>query len=387
MNNSVKDVMDYVVEEDVKFIRLAFCDLTGKLKNAAIQPEELMRAFSDGIEFDGSAIDGFMPEKKSDLFLFPDPTTLTLLPWRPTHGKVIRLFCDVKYPDRTPHELDSRQILKNAIAYAKSKGISCNFGTEFEFYLFKLDENGVRTDVPCDNGGYMDVAPLDKGENVRREICLSIEEMGLSPERSHHEEGPGQNEIDFKYADALTSADQSVIFKNATETIAYKNGLWASFEPKPIANKSGSGTHINVSVKSADGHDIFEAFMSGVLLNSRAMTAIFNPTDNSYLRLGEMKAPSEIFVGNEDRTAFIRVPATSGTPRFELRSPDGAANIYLAYALIIYAGVDGVLANMKLPSEAIGAIPKSLSEAKKALKESEFINKHLNRRLIDRIII
>lgn len=385
MNNSVKDVMDYIREEDVKFIRLAFCDLNGNLKNAAIQPEELEKAFIDGISFDGSAIGGFECPEKSDLFLFPDPSTLTLLPWRPSHGKVVRLFCNIKYPDGTFYELDSRKVLSDAVAYAKEKGISCNIGTEFEFYLFKLNENGEKTDVPCDNGGYMDVAPLDKGENTRREICLTIEEMGLSPERSHHEEGPGQNEIDFKYSDALSSADHAVIFKNATETIAYKNGLWATFEPKPIENKSGSGVHINVSVKSDDGSDVMDSFIAGVLENIKDMTAILNPTENSYERLGEMKAPKKIFASNENRTALIRIPATKEEKRFELRSPDGKANVYLAYALILYAGTEGVEKKLKLSREINGTLPETLAEAKELFKNSKFIKKYLNKKIIDRI--
>lgn len=385
MNNSVKDVMDYIREEDVKFIRLAFCDLSGNLKNAAIQPEELEKAFSDGILFDGSAIDGFESPEKSDLFLFPDPTTLTLLPWRPSHGKVVRLFCNIKYPDGTFYELDSRKVLSDAIAFAKERGVSCNIGTEFEFYLFKLNENGEKTDIPCDNGGYMDVAPLDKGENTRREICLTIEEMGLSPERSHHEEGPGQNEIDFKYSDALASADHAVIFKNATETIAYKNGLWASFDPKPIEDRSGSGVHINVSVIKEDGDDVLDSFIAGVLDNVRDMTAVLNPVEASYKRLGEMKAPKKIFASNENRTALIRIPATKEGKRFELRSPDGKANVYLACALIIYAGVEGIEKNLKLSKEIKGALPGTLAEAKEIFKNSKFIKKYLNKKIIDRI--
>ena len=223
MKYTVNDVMEYVREEDVKFIRLAFCDLGGNLKNLSVMPEELKRAFDRGIAFDGSAIKGFELVEKSDLFLFPDPDTLTLLPWRPSHGKVIRLFCDIKYPDGRPYELDSRRILKDAVLKAKEYNLDVEVGAEFEFYVFKTDENGEKTDIPCDNAGYMDVAPADRGENLRREICLTIEEMGLNPECSHHEEGPGQNEIDFKYSDALSTADHAVIFKNATESIALRD--------------------------------------------------------------------------------------------------------------------------------------------------------------------
>lgn len=392
MKNSVNDVMDFVKEEDVKFIRLAFCDAEGKIRNASIMPGELENAFKNGVSFDASAV-GFGKVEKSDLFLFPDPDTLTLLPWRPSHGRVIRLFCDIKYLDGTPFELDSRNVLKNAVAYAGRSGITCNFGTEFEFYLFKLDENGEKTRIPCDNAGYMDVAPDDKGENVRREICLTIEEMGLSPECSHHEEGPGQNEIDFKYSDALSSADHAVIFRNATETISYKNGLWASFDPKPLPDKSGSGMHVNVSVISEKGEDVFDSFVAGVLKEVKNMTYFLNKTEQSYLRLGEMKAPGRVCWGNSNRSALIRIPASKTGKRFEMRSPDGKANVYLVYALIIYAGVEGVKNKLKLPAEqkenAFGIaggdaelLPDSLNAARELAVNSEFIRKFLDEKFI-----
>ena len=392
MKNSVNDVMDFVKEEDVKFIRLAFCDAEGKIRNASIMPGELENAFKNGVSFDASAV-GFGKVENSDLFLFPDPDTLTLLPWRPSHGRVIRLFCDIKYPDGTPFELDSRNVLKNAVAYAARNGITCNFGTEFEFYLFKLDENGEKTHIPCDNAGYMDVAPDDKGENVRREICLTIEEMGLSPECSHHEEGPGQNEIDFKYSDALSSADHAVIFRNATETISYKNGLWASFDPKPLPDKSGSGMHVNVSVISEKGEDVFDSFVAGVLKEVKNMTYFLNKTEQSYLRLGEMKAPGSVCWGNSNRSALIRIPASKTGKRFEMRSPDGKANVYLVYALIIYAGVEGVKNKLKLPAEqkenAFGnaggdseLLPDSLNAARELASNSKFIGKFLDEKFI-----
>lgn len=390
MKNTISDVMDYIKEEDVKFIRLAFCDVRGKIRNASIMPGELENAFKYGVSFDACAV-GFGSVEQSDLFLFPDPDTLTVLPWRPSHGRVIRLFCDVKYPNGEPFELDSRKVLKNAVEYAASYGISCNFGSEFEFYLFKLDENGEKTLIPCDDAGYMDVAPEDKSENIRREICLTIEEMGLSPECSHHEEGPGQNEIDFKYSDALSSADHAVIFKNATETIARKNGFWATFEPKPIADKSGSGMHVNVSV-NCDKDGAFESFMAGVLAEIKSMTYFLNNTEQSYLRLGEMKAPSTISWGESNRSALIRVPSTRKEKRFELRSPDGSGNVYLAYALILYAGTDGVRKKLKLPEKSdknlfecnssFDRLPESLENAKTVAENSEFIKKYIDKKFI-----
>ena len=393
MKYTVNDVMEYVREEDVKFIRLAFCDLGGNLKNLSVMPEELKRAFERGIAFDGSAIKGFELVEKSDLFLFPDPDTLTLLPWRPSHGKVIRLFCDIKYPDGRPYELDSRRILKDAVLKAKEYNLDVEVGAEFEFYVFKTDENGEKTDIPCDNAGYMDVAPADRGENLRREICLTIEEMGLNPECSHHEEGPGQNEIDFKYSDALSSADHAVIFKNATESIAYKNGFYATFDPKPIDGELGSGMHVNVSVKGGDDKT-FSRFLAGVLRRIKDITAFLNPTESSYKRLGEKKAPKVVGWGRENRSCLVRIPATNGgEKRFELRSPDGKSNVYLVYALVIYAGIEGIKDKLTLGEETVNnayvtggeKLPESLKDAKKAAYESEFVNKYLPKRIVDKM--
>lgn len=393
MKYTVNDVMEYVREEDVKFIRLAFCDLGGNLKNLSVMPEELKRAFDRGIAFDGSAIKGFELVEKSDLFLFPDPDTLTLLPWRPSHGKVIRLFCDIKYPDGRPYELDSRRILKDAVLKAKEYNLDVEVGAEFEFYVFKTDENGEKTDIPCDNAGYMDVAPADRGENLRREICLTIEEMGLNPECSHHEEGPGQNEIDFKYSDALSSADHAVIFKNATESIAYKNGFYATFDPKPIDGEPGSGMHVNVSVKGGDDKT-FSRFLAGVLRRIKDITAFLNPTESSYKRLGEKKAPKVVGWGRENRSCLVRIPATNGgEKRFELRSPDGKSNVYLVYALVIYAGIEGIKDKLTLGEETVNdayvtggeKLPESLKDAKKAAYESEFVNKYLPKRIVDKM--
>ena len=233
MAYSIKEVLEFVEENDVKFIRLAFCDLFGTQKNISIMPDELERAFNEGISFDASAIKGFADVSKSDLLLFPDPSTLNVLPWRPQQGRVVRFFCDIKTPEKKNVEYDSRNILKNTIKKCISKGYTPYIGTECEFYLFKTDENGDPTTVPHDNGGYLDIAPIDKGENIRREICLCLEEMGIKPESSHHEQGPGQNEIDFKYSDSLTAADNFLTFKSVVMAISARNGLFASFIPKP----------------------------------------------------------------------------------------------------------------------------------------------------------
>ena len=390
MSYSYEEVIDFVEQEDVIFIRLAFTDAYGRQKNIAIPPDELPRAFSDGISFDASAIAGFSSVVKSDLFLFPIPSTLTVLPWRSLHGKVVRMFCDIRYPDGTPYEKDSRAILKQAVKAAADKGISVYFGTEFEFYLFNTDEKGQPTREPLDNAGYFDVAPYDKGENVRRDIVLTLKEMGMYPETSHHEEGPGQNEVDFRHADAMTAADNALNFKNVVHAIAAQNGLIADFSPKPLSDCSGNGLHINMSVNRLDGGDsteLTEHFMAGILAHVREMSAFLNPTEDSYKRLGERKAPKYVSWSYQNRSQLIRIPAASGVyKRFELRSADPTANPYIVFALLIYAGLDGIDKNTPLPepvdmdlydaanAAGLTKLPDYLSEAVDIAKKSEFVS-------------
>ena len=350
---TAQEVFDFVKEEDVKFIRLAFCDTLGRQKNISILPSELHRAFEDGISFDASAICGFGGAEKSDLLLFPDPSTLNVLPWRPSHGKVVRMFCDIRHPDGTPFARDTRAILRRAVADAKTAGITVQFGAEIEFYLFKTDENGDPTKIPFDHATYMDVAPEDKGENVRREICLTLLDMGIQPESSHHEEGPGQNEIDFRYSDAMRAADDAMNFITVVKATATQNGLYADFSPKPLENESGNGLHINMSVKCADGTDRTPAFMAGILAHIRDLTAFLNPSEASYRRFGKCKAPKFVTWSHENRSQLIRIPAAKGEyRRIELRSPDPSANPYLAYALLIWAGLDGIAKDM-CPAPAV----------------------------------
>lgn len=384
---SRQDVIDFVREEDVKFIRLVFCDVFGKQKNISIMPGELERAFDEGISFDASAIRGFSDVTRSDLFLVPDPSTLAVLPWRPAHGRVVRMFCNIFRPDGSRYEKDGRYILQQAYEAAKEKGFECSFGSELEFYLFKTDENGLPTGIPFDNAGYMDIAPEDKGENVRRSVCLTLEEMGISPESSHHEEGPGQNEIDFRYAAAPRAADDCMTFKTVVRTCAMMNGLYASLSPKPVTGESGNGFHINISVKSDDGSDRTNEFMAGVLEHIADMTLFLNPTEESYRRLGENKAPKYITWSKENRSPLIRIPASESGKRIELRSPDPEANPYLAYALLIRAGIDGIEKGMSLQAstdfdlfsateeqkKGLRELPNSLGRAVRAARDSEFI--------------
>lgn len=397
MNYTAKEVIQFVEEEDVKFIRLAFCDLAGVQKNVSVMPGELARAFADGIAIDASAIDGFGGDVHSDLFLHPDPDTLAVLPWRPEHGKVVRMFCRIAYPDGRTFENDARSLLISAIKEAEKEGYRFNIGSEMEFYLFKTDEKGHPTDEPYDKAGYMDIAPDDKGENVRREICLTLEQMGIIPESSHHEEGPGQNEIDFRYSDPLTAADNAVTFKAVVKTVAARNGLYADFSPKPIKNAPGSGLHINFSVTSKDG-DVNNATIAGVLNRIAETTIFFDPSEVSYLRLGANKAPSYVSWSAENRSQLIRIPAASGKyRRAELRSPDPSANPYLAFAILIYAGLEGINKGMKLPQEAdfnfynadaatlkkYSRLPSSRGEAALKAKGSEFVAGILPKSIIE----
>lgn len=392
MRYSKEEVMQFVEEEDVKFIRLAFCDVFGKQKNISIMPKELSRAFKYGIAFDGSAITGFGDETHSDLLIHPDPETLAFLPWRPEHGKVVRMYSTITYPDGRPFECDTRTLLQNAINEAEKEGLSFYFGAEQEFYLFNLDENGNPTKEPYDQAGYMDIAPDERGENIRREVCLTLEQMGIRPESSHHEEGPGQNEIDFRYSDAMTAADNAMTFQTVVKTVAGRNGITADFSAKPLKGKPGNGFHINISVKPNDNEENMKNLLAGILDKAVEMTAFLNPTESSYDRFGENKAPGYVSWSKENRSQLVRIPAAVGEyKRIELRSPDPTANPYIAFALIIYAGLYGMKNKPELPEESninlykadeetlkkYKKLPSSLEAAKKIASESDFIKAHI----------
>ena len=382
-----EDVIEFCEEQDVRFIRLSYFDIHGIQKNVSVLPTELKRAFIEGISFDASAIDGFLDEVHSDLFLYPDPNTMSILPWRSMDGSVIRMYCDIKYPDGTPFERDVRYILKKAVNKAKEMEISVNFGSEFEFYLFKQDENGENTYIPLDQAGYMDIAPLDKGENVRREICLTLSEMGIDPEVSHHEMGHGQNEIDFRYSSALQAADNAATFKWVVQAIANMQGLVADFSPKPINDQPGNGMHINMSVENHE--ELMMPFMAGILNRIEEMTLFLNPTKDSYKRLGKDKAPQYISWSYQNRNQLIRIPATHSTNRIELRSPDCSCNIYLAYALLIYAGLEGIEKKLEtvpctdVATNDLKRLPQDLKEAKRKTSESEWLRSVLGKDVVD----
>lgn len=370
MKYTPEEVMQFVQEEEIKFIRLAFCDVYGKQHNVAIMPGELKRAFEFGIAIDASAIGGFGGEVRSDLLLHPDASTLIQLPWRPEQGKVVRMFCDISYPDGRAFECDTRGILKQAVAVAAEAGYAFTFGAEMEFYLFKVDENGEPTKVPYDHAGYMDIAPDDKGENIRREICLMLEQMGICPESSHHESGPGQNEIDFRYSDPLTAADNAITFNAIVRTVAAQNGLWASFSPKPLPEWDGNGMHINIAAKGDEKMALLPCVIAGILEKINEMTLFLNPCEESYRRLGHDKAPRYVTWSAENRSQLIRIPAAVGEhQRAELRSADPTANPYIAYALLIYASLYGIRHNLTLPPATDVNLYNASSEALSSLKK------------------
>lgn len=392
MSYTGREILDFIQEEEVRFIRLEFCDIYGKAKCITIMPTELERAIQHGISIDGSAISGFGGDNiHSDLFLHPDLDTFTLLPWRPENGKAVRMFCFLTYPDGRPFENDSRRILQDAVTEASHKGYEFAFGSEFEFYLFNNDENGHSTREPIDYAGYMDVAPEDRGENVRREVCLMLEELNMKPESAHHEEGPGQNEIDFSYADPLKTADNGQTFCLTVKTIAGRNGLSVDFSPKPLKERAGNGLHINMSAKGGKG-DNLNNMIAGVLRRIKEITLFLNPTEDSYERLGSFKAPKYISWSSENRSQLIRIPAAKGEyVRAELRSPDANCNLYLAFALLIHAALEGLEEDVHLPKSAdinfftapkevvaqFDTLPLSLSDAKECALKSSFVAKVL----------
>lgn len=398
MDYKKNEVLQYVAENDVKFIKLFFTDIFGSLKSLTIQPSLLQKAFEEGVSFDGSSVRGLLNIEKSDFFLVPDPTTLSVLPWRPQHGRVARLYCDILYPDGTPFEGDSRLILQRVVEKAEKLGFNVNIGTECEFYLFNLNESGHPTNIPHDTAGYCDLAPLDKGENIRRDIILNLEQMGIEPLTSHHESGPGQNEIDFKHNTAIKAADNFATFKTTVKTIASKSGLFATFMPKPLDNEAGSGLHINISLIK-NGDNIFEkdspeskAFMAGILKRIREITAFLNPMRQSYKRLGSFEAPRYVSWSSQNRSQLIRVPAASGdSVRIELRSPDPSCNQYTALALIIAAGLEGIEQKLELcpPKDVdlfkasatditgLESLPLSLDEALILASSSAFVRRYI----------
>ena len=389
MNASAGEILQYVREEDVKFIRLAICDVFGRMKNLSVLPGELERAFTRGIAFNPSPIRGVGGDASEDLFLCPDPSTISVLPWRPEHGRVVRMFCALKHADGSLSDMDTRSLLRKTVSDAGAEGISFSIGSRMEFYLFETDERGEPTDRPFDQAGYMDIAPEDKGENVRREICLTLEQMGILPESSHHEEGPGQNEIDFRRADPVTAADHALTFRAVVRTIASRNGLYASFAPKPLPGQPGNGFHVQFSARKTGGEDLLPFAAAGILEQIRGITAFLNPEEASYARLGDHRAPKFVTWSSKNRSQLLRIPEGNYA---ELRSPDPTANPYLAFSLLLRAGLDGIRKSLPLPEateedlrtapEGLLAklqrrLPDSAEEARKLARDSAFVRMYL----------
>lgn len=412
-----EDILRITREQDVKFIRLQFTDIFGTLKNVAITSEQLEKALDNKCMFDGSSIEGFVRIEESDMYLRPDPNSFVIFPWRPQTGKVARLICDVYNPDGTAFDGDPRYVLKKVLEKAVSMGFDTfNVGPECEFFLFLTDNEGNPTTITHDNAGYFDLGPVDLGENARRDMCLALEEMGFEIEASHHEVAPGQHEIDFKYSDALTTADAILTFKLVVKTIAQRHGLHATFMPKPIFGINGSGMHTNTSLfkngKNAfyDENDVLQLsqeaywFIGGLMKHMRSIAAITNPLINSYKRLVPgYEAPVYIAWSARNRSPLIRIPAARGSAtRLELRCPDPSCNPYLALAAILAAGLDGIENRIQPPApsnknifqmtaeerikDGIGSLPGSLDEAIMELSKSEFVKNVLGNHIFEKYI-
>ena len=416
MSNYTKaEILKIAKEKQVRFVRLQFTDILGSIKNVAISVSQLEKALDNQCMFDGSSIEGFVRIEESDMKLHPDYNSFALFPWR-ENNSVARLICDVYKPDGTPFHGSPRQVLKNVLDEAKELGYTFNVGPECEFFLFRKDDQGKPTLQTFDDAGYFDMGPVDPGEDVRRDIVLSLEQMGFEIEASHHECARGQHEIDFKYGDALTTADRVMTFKLAVKTIAHKHGLHATFMPKPIYGIAGSGMHINISM-AKDGKNVFYdesdknglsstaySFIAGIMEHIKGMTAITNPLVNSYKRLvPEFEAPVYIAWSAQNRSPLIRVPASRGQgTRVELRSADPSANPYLALAVTIAAGLDGVKRGLVPPpavdgniysmtaaqrkKQKIEMLPTSLETAIAELKKDKLICQTLGEHILEKYV-
>ncbi|MGL4791458.1 MAG: type I glutamate--ammonia ligase, partial [Anaerotignaceae bacterium] len=375
------EIIDLVIDNDVKFVRLQFTDMFGVFKNVAITVSQLQKALDGLCMFDGSSIEGFVGIEESDMYLIPDLDTFTIFPWRPQHGKVARFICDVYTPDKQPFEGAPRRILQKTLEKANKMGYEFNVGSECEFFLFQTDDSGRPTTIPHDSGTYFDIGPADMGENIRREIALTLEDMDFEIEMTHHENAPGQHEVDFKYSDAMKAADNIMTLKMVVKTIAQRNGLFASFMPKPLNNIDGSGMHANISL-SKNGENVFYdpnderglglskvayQFMAGVLEHMNGISLITNPIVNSYKRtIAGFEAPVYSAWSVANRSTLLRIPMSSPeSKRIELRCPDTACNPYLEFAAILAAGLDGIERGLTPPEPVEGNIYK-MSEAERA---------------------
>ena len=417
MSYSREQILQVVKEENVRYIRLQFTDLFGMIKNVEIPVSQLEKALDNKMMFDGSSIEGFVRIEESDMYLYPDLDTFVIFPWMAEKGKVARFICDIHHPDGTPFEGDPRSNLKRVLNEMKELGFTdFNVGPEPEFFLFKLDEKGEPTLELNDQGGYFDLAPTDLGENCRRDIVLELEEMGFEIEASHHEVAPGQHEIDFKYQNALKACDDIQTFKLVVKTIARKHGLHATFMAKPLFGVNGSGMHCNLSFFHEGENTFFDPngnlelsdtarqFVAGIMKHATSFTAVTNPTVNSYKRLVPgYEAPCYVAWSARNRSPLIRIPASRGlSTRIEVRSVDPSANPYLAMAVLLTAGLDGIQNKLTPPvpvdrniyamtkeervENGIIDLPATLAQALEQLKQDEIITGALGTHLLEHFI-
>lgn len=394
---SENEILQYIEENDVKFVKLTFCDLHGRLKNISILSSELAVTFEQGVRIAAKKIAGFEAAGGKDLFLFPDAQTMTVLPWRPQQGRVIRMFCYIRYKDGTPFEGDSRYFLKKAMKAAVSAGYCFRFGTSCEFTLFHLDENGLPTKTPHDFAGYCDTAPDDKGENIRRDVCLTLEQMGIHPVSSCHESGCGQHEIDFNTSSALKAADTFLSFKSAVKSVAEAHGVHASFMPKPLRNDCGNGMHISFTLfpdsdfleeRASECGDMVKSAAAGIMEHIREFTMFTNSTVNSYARLGEFTAPRGIIWSDEEGAQLIRMNPDSDDTSVELRAADCVCDPYFVLGLMIYAALEGIASGAVLPEKNNGneRLPETLEKAIETAENSEFLKKYIPENILEVLI-
>lgn len=376
------DTTGFIEDNDIKFIRMSFCDIFGNMKNIAIMPGELTRAIDYGIPFYTADVLGKKPDT---LMLRPDTHSLSVLPWRPQSGRVVRFLCNLFNTDGTPYEGDLRRNLGKTVEKLEQMGCLCRVSTRCEFYLFKTDIDGNPTKIPFDNGGYLDIAPLDKCENARREICLSLEEMGINPISSCHKSGPGQNEIDFASSDPLTAADNMMHYKVVVKTIAASHGLYASFMPKPLPDEIGSALKIYISL-TKDGKSLLnadskegKAFAAGIKKYLPEFALFMNSTENSYLRLDSMKKDGTLHV-------MERIELPGCDPELEIRSADACCNPYLTLQLLLEAGIEGMKNNLDYNENEEPSLPCSLENAVKNTSESKFVSENVPKICIENFL-
>ncbi|CAB4333097.1 unannotated protein [freshwater metagenome] len=404
MSKQQEFVLRTIEERDIRFIRLWFTDVLGTLKSVAIAPAELQSAFEEGIGFDGSAIQGFARQHESDMLAKPDPATFSILPWRTEAPGAARMFCDITLPNGEPSPTDPRNVLRRTLAKAAEMGYTCYTHPEIEFFLFKSQpEKGVAP-VPVDQGGYFDHTPAVVGHDFRRQAITLLEAMGVSVEFSHHEGAPGQQEIDLRYADALSTADNIMTFRHVIKEVALGQGFYASFMPKPFTDHPGSGMHTHVSLFKGEENAFYDSkaelnlsetgrqFVAGILKHASEITAVTNQWVNSYKRLqGGGEAPALINWGHTDRGALVRIPMykpnKENSTRIEFRAPDSACNPYLAYAVMIAAGLKGIEGKYTLaPSTDFEKLPANLDEAIAVMEKSELVRETLGESVFDYVL-